>query len=124
MKKILVGLIFIVGSISMTMAQEKHQVRVDMDRKMVKEQVESGNLEFFFNKEVDAGEVRRNAQYYISYFDVVYYPETGKAEIRFKDKSRMSVKVVERFLTSNHISEVLLGKEILRSTDFVNWLIN
>jgi len=124
MKKIIILFAFFLGINGFVSSQEINQVRIDVDKIMLKDQMRSGGFEMFFNQKIDKGEVRRNAVYYEPYFDVVYNPASGSAQIAFKNDDQMSRRVVERFLYSNNISEIIIGTEILKIKDFVDQFLN
>lgn len=124
MKKIIILFAVFLSMNGIAYSQEMNQVRIDADKIMLKDQMQSGGFEMFFNQKMDKGEITRNATYYEPYFDVVYNPASGSAQISFKNEDQMSRRVVERFLYSNHIKEVIIGTETLSVTDFVNQFLN
>lgn len=124
MKKLIILLTILFSINGIAYSQEINQVRIDVDKLMLKDQMKSGGFEMFFNQKIDKGEVRRNAVYYEPYFDVVYNPASGSAQISFKNEDQMSRRVVERFLYSNHITQVIIGTEVLPVKDFVDQFLN
>ncbi len=124
MKKLIILLTVFLGIIGTAYSQEINQVRIDVDKIMLKDQMKSGGFEMYFNQKIDQGEVRRNAAYYEPYFDVVYNPASGSAQISFKNEDQMSRRIVERFLYSNHITQVIIGTEVLPVKDFVDQFLN
>lgn len=124
MKKLIILFAVFFGINGFVFSQEINQVRIDADKIMLKDQMRSGGFEMFFNQRMDKGEITRNAAYYEPYFDVVYNPASGSAQISFKNDDQMSRRIVERFLYSNHINEIIIGTETLSVTDFVNQFLN
>lgn len=124
MKKLIILFTVFLGINGISFSQEINQVRIDVDKIMLKDQMKSGGFEMFFNKKIDKGEVTRNAAYYEPYFDVVYNPASGSAQIAFKNEDQMSRRIVERFLYSNNISQVIIGAETLTVQDFVDQFLN
>jgi len=124
MRKVVTVIIFMVFAIGFSNAQAPNQVRIDVKKNQLKEVINSGSLEMFFNKNIDRGEVERNAKFYESYFDVNYTASSGQAVIVFKDQSQMSIRIVERFLVANHIAEVIVGGEKMTRQEFVDQFLN
>lgn len=106
---------------SVSFGQEINQVRsVIKERSELQKSVKEGSITFFFNPQTDAERLASSAEYYTKYFTVKYDPETSEAVITFVDKSKESVQVLNRFLVSNEIDEVIFGAEILPTEKFVN----
>ena len=124
MKKLAILLMFCFGIIGTSMSQQIHQVRIDAQKEFLVDQIKSGGFELFFNINADASEIRRNAKFYESYFDVLYDESNGSCRIVFKDESQMSRRVVERFLLSNNISQVIIGEEAHTIEGFLNLFLN
>jgi hypothetical protein len=124
MRKVVAVIVFMVFAVGFSSAQALNQVRIDVKKNQLKEVINSGSLELYFNKNIDRGEVERNAKFYESYFDVNYTASSGQALIVFKDQSQMSIRIVERFLVSNSISEVIVGGEKMTRQEFVDQFLN
>jgi Lhr-like helicase len=106
------------------MAQQANQVLIQVGKEAIKEKIDAGSLELFFNVKKDATEIRTNANYYVSYFSVNYEEKTGKATITFLDQSQMARKVVERFLISNQITEVVINGKPMPVQNFMDQFLN
>ena len=106
---------------SVSFGQEINQVRsVIKEQSELQKSVKDGSITIFFNPQIDAERLASSAEYYTKYFTVKYDPETSEAVITFVDNSKESVQVLNRFLVSNEIDEVIFGAEILPTEKFVS----
>lgn len=105
-------------------AQQANQVLIQVGKESIKEKINAGSLELFFNVNKDASDIRTSANWYVSYFNVNYDQKTGRALITFVDQSQMSRKVVERFLISNQITEVVVNGKVMPVQNFMDQFLN
>jgi hypothetical protein len=105
-------------------AQQANQVLIQVGKESIKEKINAGSLELFFNVNKDASDIRTSANWYVSYFNVNYDQKTGRAMITFVDQSQMSRKVVERFLISNQITEVVVNGKVMPVQNFMDQFLN
>jgi regulatory protein YycI of two-component signal transduction system YycFG len=124
MKKVLFILVALFMVSAYSYAQQANQVLIQVGKESIKEKINAGSLEVFFNVNKDATEIRTNANYYVSHFKVNYDEKTGRAMITFIDQSQMSRKVVERFLISNQITEVIIDGKPMPVQNFMDQFLN
>lgn len=124
MKKLIFTFVTLFVVAGYTQAQQANQVLIQVGKESVKEKINAGSLEVFFNVNKNATEIRTNANYYVSYFKVNYDEKTGRAMITFIDESQMSRKVVERFLISNQITEVVINGKPMPVQNFMDQFLN
>lgn len=63
--------------------------------------------------------VKQAASYYTDHFSVEYNPKTFLAVIKIIDEKPLSKKVVERFMISNGVKEIIYGGKVYTVNDFV-----
>jgi hypothetical protein len=124
MKKLIFTFVTLFIVAGYTQAQQANQVLIQVGKESIKEKINAGSLEVFFNVNKNATEIRTNANYYVSYFKVNYDEKTGRALISFTDESQMSRKVVERFLISNQITEVVINGKPMPVQNFMDQFLN
>jgi regulatory protein YycI of two-component signal transduction system YycFG len=124
MKKLIFTFVTLFVVAGYTQAQQANQVLIQVGKESIKEKINAGSLEVFFNVNKNATEIRTTANYYVSYFKVNYDEKTGRAMITFIDQSQMSRKVVERFLISNQITEVVINGKPMPVQNFMDQFLN
>jgi regulatory protein YycI of two-component signal transduction system YycFG len=124
MKKVVFILVALFMVSAYSYAQQANQVLIQVGKESIKEKINAGSLEVFFNVNKDATEIRTNANYYVSYFKVNYDDKTGRAMITFIDQSQMARKVVERFLIANQITEVIVDGKPMPVQNFMDQFLN
>lgn len=118
MKKLFVLSFMIIGLSAAAFAQEINQAKFTMSGAELKQALDKGEISFFFNKNMDADAVKKNAEFYPEYFSVNYDTNTGKATLKLT-KDDMAKLVVSRFMMSNGVSEVLIDGSTISVHDFM-----
>ncbi len=118
MKKLFVLSLMIIGLSAASYAQEINQAKFTMSGAELSKALENGEVSFFFNKSIDANEVKKNAAFYPMYFSVNYDKNTGKATLKLTEDD-MAKMVISRFMMSNGVSEVLLDGKTISVQDFM-----
>jgi hypothetical protein len=117
MKKLLTMCLLILAG-GMVNAQEmKSTAKVESAQKIA-DFKKSGKYEFELPAATTAAGVKKTAAYYTQYFTVQFDDKTKKATLVLTQNEPMNRQVMERFLISNEVREILMDGQTYKVQPF------
>jgi len=84
------------------------------------ENKDKGIFNFVFPKEISNEEIKKNATYYTTYFEVKHKQNNGLVTIKMHTNDSPSRRIIKRFLISNNIKRINIDNKEYTIDEFYN----